>query len=364
MNKIAKEVLKKLNDNGFESYIVGGYVRDLLLGTESRDIDICTNAKPIDFVPLFNGKANGYGSLNIQISDYNIDITTFREEYDYYKRKPKNIIYISDLKRDLQRRDFTINTICMDLNGKILDFFHGVDDLNKRIIRVVGNPMDKMQEDPLRILRAIRFATILDFTIEEELDKFLLKWGSLVKDLSLYRVKEEIEKILVSPYFQKGVTLLQKYHLDQILNLSFSSVVFTSDVCGMWAQISYPDDFPFTKNEKETIVKIREILNFGCINNEILYQYGLYLSLVAGNILGISSQFIQEMYQKIPISSRKDLNISYLEIVAILGINPSKEAKRIEQELLFAVLNGKVENTKPALQEYLKVFKERRIQNE
>lgn len=364
MNKIANEILRKLKMSGYDAYVVGGYVRDLLLGHESNDIDICTNAKMKDIVKLFNGKINDYGSLNIKSNEYNIDITTFREEYSYFERKPKDFVYILELENDLKRRDFTINTICMDENNKVIDYLNGIEDLNKGIIRMVGDPVVKLQEDSLRILRAIRFATVLNFTIEESLDRLILQYGELVKTLSSYRIKEEVSKILLSPNFQKGLDLLKKYHLDEYLNLDYVSLVYTSDLCGMWAQIVYPSDFPFTKNEKNTIVKIREILDLGVINNEVIYTYGLYLSLIAGEILGIEVASIHEMHKNLPIYMRSDLHISYLEMINILGIQPSKLAKEIEKELIYAVLNGTLDNSKEAIESYLITNKERWNKNE
>lgn len=364
MNNVSNEILKKLNDNGYDAYIVGGYVRDLLLGNKSYDIDICTNAKMKEVVKLFDGKVNDYGSLNIKVGKYNIDITTFREELSYENRRPTDIIYITNLDDDLIRRDFTINTICMDSNRKVIDKLNGIDDLNKGTIRMVGDPIKKIKEDPLRILRAIRFSTILDFNIEEELDKVILKYGELVKNLSSYRVKEELSKILLSPNYQRGLDLIKQYGLNEYLNFSYINIVYTKDLCGMWAQIDYPDNFPFTKNEKDTIVKIREILSLGLINNEVIYKYGLYLSLVAGEILGIEKDAIHEMYKNMPIYLRSELNITYLEIVNILGVNPSKLVKEIENELVLAVLNNKLDNNFEKMKEYLLKNKERWNLNE
>lgn len=353
MNKIPKEVLNKLIQCGYEAYIVGGYVRDKLLGIETYDIDICTNAKMKDIIHLFNGKLNEYGSMNIKLNDYNIDITTFREEKDYLNRSPMDIKYISSLKEDLIRRDFTINTICMDQNEKIIDHLNGIDDLNKGIIRVVGDVITKIHDDPLRILRAIRFATVLDFELDTDLDNSIHNYNELVKTLSVYRIKEEISKILISKNYKKGLDLLKKYNLDKFLELSYTNLVYTSDLCGMWAQIEYPESLPFTKNEKNTILKLREILEIGLINKEVIYNYGLYLSLIAGDILGIDANYIHEMHKEMPIYLRSDLKISYKEIITILNIGPSKLGKEIEKEVILKVLNGFIDNSYEAIEIYL-----------
>lgn len=359
MNKIVKTVLKKLTDNGYEAYVVGGYVRDLLLGNSSKDIDICTNAKVADLIALFPGKANEYGSLNFKVNSYNVDITTYRKENKYKNRKPIDFVYIRDLEKDLRRRDFTINTICLDQQKKVFDPLHGIEDLNKGILRAVGEAHIRIQEDPLRILRAIRFATVLDFTLDSTLQEAIFTHRHLVLNLSNYRIKEELSRILLSENVQKGLDLLKKFELDTLLGLTYTNVIYTKDLSGMWAQIDFPPQFLFTKNEKENIVKIRSILKYGAITNEILFTYGLYLSLVAGTILGIENKSIYKMHQKMPIHDRKDLKMSFLEIVELLRSKPSKKIKDIEQEILYEVLNGHIKNTYTAIKTYVLNNKER-----
>ena len=205
MDKIIKNVLNELDRHGFESFLVGGYVRDTLLGIKTFDVDICTSALPKDIHAIFSICSNNYGGANLKIDNLNIDITTFREDGTYTNRHPEEVKYITDLKTDLKRRDFTINAICMDKNDKVIDLLDGVDDLNNRVIKMIGNPDDRLKEDPLRILRAIRFATVLDFAIDEKLMLSLKENSSLVSTLSGVRIKEELDKILSSPNFKKGV---------------------------------------------------------------------------------------------------------------------------------------------------------------
>lgn len=359
MNKKIVEILDVLENHGHQAYIVGGYVRDFLLGKTTNDIDICTDATTKELLSLFPGNANEYGSFNLKINDFNIDITTFRKEENYQLRHPTSIVYINDLKTDLLRRDFTVNAICMDKQGKIIDELNGIKDLEAKTIRMIGDTKEKIIEDPLRILRAIRFATVLDFSLETTLQEEIKNNKSLLKTLSGYRVKEEIDKILLSTHYKEGLRYLKKFALCEELGLYFTNVQYTNDLCGMWAQIDVNDHLPFTKTEKENIVKIQEILRLKVIEPDVLYQYGLYLSIVAGEILGISKETIHEMNENLPIYSRKDLKLSYLEICEILGLKPSKKVKKIETLLIHEVLVGHVLNEKEDLQKYLLTNKAR-----
>jgi len=142
MDKIIKNVLKKIEDAGFEAYLVGGFVRDYLLGIKSLDVDICTNALPKDLHQMFpsNSNSNTYGGFNLKIKNYNIDITTYRKELKYDKRKPTEIVYIDKLEDDIVRRDFTINSVCMNKEEKIIAFIsleHRVKELKIKDIAVL-----------------------------------------------------------------------------------------------------------------------------------------------------------------------------------------------------------------------------------
>ena len=193
----ALKVLQILEENGFESYIVGGYVRDKLLGIESNDIDICTSATPKEIKDIFkSSSSSNYGSVNIMYKNTNFDITTFRHETKYLNNHiPIKLKYIKNVKKDLLRRDFTINTLCIDSQGEYLDMLNIKDDLDNKIIKTVGNPKFKLKEDALRILRAIRFATILDFSIEEKTKHYISVYAPLLSKISYERKRQELDRI-------------------------------------------------------------------------------------------------------------------------------------------------------------------------
>ncbi len=351
MNKIVKEILEKVESLGYKAYIVGGYTRDFLLKKESNDYDICTSAPIKEVFKIIPGKINLDSSLNIKINEINIDITTFRLESDYENRKP-HITYTNDLILDLQRRDFTINAICMNKDGYILDELKGINDLQNKIIRVIGNTDKKIKEDPLRILRAIRFSTVLDFTLDSDLEKAISKYNYLVNNLSTYRIKEELDKILISPYYQKGLNYLEKYNLLPYLGIKYNQINYTNDLCGMWSQIETTKNFPFTKTEKNNILKINEIVKYHQIDNYILYKYGLYLTLVAADILNISRDQVKEIYKKLPLYNQKDLAISFLEIKDLLNVEPIK-VRQVEDLIIQEILNNNITNDYVSIKRFI-----------
>lgn len=222
MYEVALDILKKFQLNGYKAYIVGGYPRDKYINIKSNDIDICTNAKTDEIEKIFlnvDKKYSKYGNVIVNVDNYLFSITTFRKDVKYLSNRRNVIIeYVSTLKEDLYRRDFIINTLCIDLDGNYIDLMGAIDDINNKKIRLIGN-IKRLKDDPLRILRAIRFATILNFKIDEYLEKGIYKYKHLVDSLSLYRKDEEINKILLSDNKQYGISLLLKYGLDNYIDL-------------------------------------------------------------------------------------------------------------------------------------------------
>ena len=171
MLDIALKLLDEITSYGFQAYIVGGFVRDYILGIESNDIDINTNATPKEIKNIFDSclPNEDYGSVTVIKKGVRFEITTFRKEMSYLdNRRPSQIEYIDDLYQDLLRRDFTINTLCMNKDGEIIDFLGGRSEIDSRVVKTVGNAKTRFEEDSLRILRAVRFATILDFKLDKE----------------------------------------------------------------------------------------------------------------------------------------------------------------------------------------------------
>ena len=352
MHKIIKEVLEVLNKHGYQAYLVGGFVRDTLLGIKSYDVDICTSALPKEVHAIFNMHSNNYGGANMTIGNYNFDITTFRKESNYKNRKPEKIEYIDDLKTDLLRRDFTINTIVMDKYGKVIDLLNGIEDLNNRLIKMVGNPSKRIEDDPLRILRAIRFATILDFQIDGKLVEVIKEKKNLINNLSKTRVREELDKMLCNENFKKGLNLLKDLGIAEVIGISWDEINYIDDLMGMWSQIKFTN-IPFTNNEKSNIIKITEVVNSGNVTSETLFKYGLYINIVAGMILNIDVKEINMLYKKLPIKDKSDIDIKGNEIIELLNILPGKIVSDIYDELTTEILKGNLKNKKKFIKKFL-----------
>lgn len=354
----ALEILKIFNQKGYEAYVVGGYVRDTIIQRKTHDIDICTSATPKEILGIFDNVIVSdmqYGSVVIAYKGYNYDVTTFRKEIKYESnRKPVKIKYIKDLKKDLLRRDFTVNTLCMNSKGEILDILNVKKDLDKKILRTVGNPRYRIKEDSLRILRCIRFATILDFDIEEKTKHYLSKYGYLLKNLSLNRKKEELDKIFLSKNKEKGRKLLIDLNLTNVLDLNkLNNIILCTDLLGIWCQLEVDNIYPFTKYEKEQMKRLRELLKHDEIDNYCLYKYGLYLCTVYADIKGMSKRKLNTKYQSLPIFSRKDIVLSGGEISKILDKEPGEYIKEIIEDLEINILNNKLNNNYEEIKKYI-----------
>lgn len=358
MKEKALEILKKFEDNGYDAYIVGGYVRDTLLNRKTNDIDICTSATPKDILNLFENVSISdieYGSVVVSYKGYKYDITTFRKEIKYENNRiPVNIKYIKNIKKDLLRRDFTVNTLCMNSDGKILDILNVKNDLNNHILRTVGNPRYRIKEDSLRILRCIRFATILEFDIEKKTYYYLGKYGYLLKKLSMERKKEELDKIFSSKNKERGRRLILDLNLTNVLGINnLSNIILCTDLIGIWCQLEVEDIYPFTKVEKEQILCLRELLKYDEIDNYLLYKYGLYLCTVYADIKGLSKRNLNKMQSELPIFTRRDIVIHGNDISKILGKEPGKYIKDIMDDIEKKILYNKLANTYDDIKRYV-----------
>ena len=197
---LGQKVLEKLNESGYVACFVGGMVRDTLLGRKLTDVDITTNATPAEVLGLFDKTiATGlqHGTVTVVIDGQNIEVTTFRLDGNYLdNRHPEDVTFTHSLSEDLARRDFTINAMAQTAAGEIIDLFNGRCDLEAKIIRAVGDPLTRFEEDALRILRGIRFVAKLGFDIDEQTLEGMKACRHLLANLSLERIRDEFKGII------------------------------------------------------------------------------------------------------------------------------------------------------------------------
>lgn len=209
-----RQILQRLWERGFQAYAVGGCVRDTLLGRPPGDWDICTSALPQETEACFSDlrvieTGLKHGTVTVLLAGVPYEITTFRRDGDYLDhRRPEQVAFVSSLEEDLRRRDFTINAMALGLNGEVIDLFGGREDLDRRVIRCVGDPEQRFREDALRILRGLRFASQLEFTLEPDTAAAMERCKDLLALVSGERIYAEMTKLLVGP---GAASVLERY---------------------------------------------------------------------------------------------------------------------------------------------------------
>lgn len=218
--KEVSSILNKFTKAGFQIYIVGGSVRDLIMDRPVHDWDFTTDAKPEEIIKLFPNSFydNRFGTVGIPVEKQVLEITTMRREGIYKDaRHPMEVSWTKKLEEDLARRDFTINSIALGVDNKITDPYHGQEDIKSKIIKAVGDPQKRFQEDALRLIRAIRIATELEFDIEKSTLKATQENTKLIEEISPDRIREELFKLLASGNPLVGILKLREAGILQII---------------------------------------------------------------------------------------------------------------------------------------------------
>ncbi|QFY82376.1 CCA tRNA nucleotidyltransferase [Bacillus subtilis] len=385
----ALPVLRILIEAGHQAYFVGGAVRDSYMKRTIGDVDIATDAAPDQVERLFQRTVDvgkEHGTIIVLWEDETYEVTTFRTESDYVDfRRPSEVQFISSLEEDLKRRDLTINAMAMTADGKVLDYFGGKKDIDQKVIRTVGKPEDRFQEDALRMLRAVRFMSQLGFTLSPETEEAIAKEKSLLSHVSVERKTIEFEKLLQGRASRQALqTLIQTrlyeelpgfYHKRENListsEFSFFSLTSREE---LWAAllinlgIVLKDAPLFLKGWKLPGKVIKEAIHiadtFGqSLDAMTMYRAGEKALLSAAKISQLRQnekldekklKDVQYAYQNLPIKSLKDLDITGKDLLALrnrpAGKWVSEELQRIEQ----AVVTGKLSNQKKHIEEWLK----------
>lgn len=222
INDTIKQFASYFHKNGYKLYIVGGAVRDHLLNIENDDFDFTTDATPENVIKMFKKTIPTglkHGTVTVLFGGDSFEVTTFRSEGDYEDgRHPKSVSFVRSLEEDLKRRDFTINALAADArNGEIIDLHDGIGDIKRKTIRAIGNPTERFSEDGLRIMRACRFVSKLDFSIEDQTFKAMNENKNNIKSVSEERIREELYKLLKGKSPKKALNLLYNCGLMNII---------------------------------------------------------------------------------------------------------------------------------------------------
>ena len=379
--KDVREIIDTFYKNGYEAFMVGGCIRDALLNKVPYDYDIATSAPPEVTEGLFkNTIPTGikHGTITVIINKVPYEVTTYRLEEEYLdNRKPSKVHFVSDIKKDLSRRDFTVNAFAYNEKEGLVDFFKGKEDLNNKIIRCVGDADTRFKEDALRMLRAIRFSCQLGFSINKDTYTAIASNASLIKNISNERIRIELCKILLSSNAYDGINMLRD---TKILN-----IIFPFDLCNSPEIDNTPKDLScriaalfinedlsiseaalrsltfdkVTINKSLALIKSLKLLTpslskYDCKKliievkkDNIFNLIDLYEIINKTNLTTIRN-LIESIIANNSALSIKDLNINGTKLQTELSIT-GKALGEILNHLLHEVMKEKIENTEAAL---------------
>ena len=349
--------LRYLENSGFQAYLVGGCVRDGLLMLTPHDWDVCTDALPQELQSLFpNSLTYGmrHGTVIVRWNGIMIEVTTFRAESTYTDhRRPDHVEFIKDLQADLSRRDFTVNAIAMDADGRLHDPLNGLEDLNDGIIRAVGSPEARFREDALRMLRAIRFSAQLNFKIEPKTKKAILTCAPLTAALAAERVAQEIEKTLLTAHPERvsdmaAFGLLAPWLQGTLQNapdkLNQLPLRRIQRWCGFSLLFNDPDSLSLMRLDRKTIdisrqcFSIRETQTRDTVFwKNAVHQYGRESAVLISEVLSVWDETDDEIILQTVLSSGECCTLSELAVngsdLKVLGFHGKEIRRALESAL-------------------------------
>ncbi|MCD8878651.1 CCA tRNA nucleotidyltransferase [Staphylococcus kloosii] len=388
----AKPIIKKIKEQGFEAYFVGGSVRDYLMNKDIHDIDITTSATPDEIESIFPktvpiGKE--HGTINVLFNNSSYEITTFRTEEEYVNhRKPNGVVFVRDLYEDVKRRDFTINAIAMDEEYTIIDYFNGKADIEAENIKTVGHAEERFEEDALRIIRGLRFQSQLAFTLDNKTFEGMQSKIQNIEYLSIERIIVEFKKLFsgknVAVSYNNLIRLnafsyipffssynMTKININEPLPFNLFIALIQHKLTNDNAQLSH---LKISNNEKKEIQTYNNLLtSLQNINTKqqlklLIYDYGLHYNLtilsysetLKQNEITLPSpiiyneQLIREVAHEMPINNRLDIDISGKDLIDSLQQRSGPWIKEALRNIEIAIIDGQLTNFKPKILEWVK----------
>lgn len=375
-------VIKQLEDAGFEAVVVGGAVRDALLGRTVHDVDVATSAMPFEVKGIFTRTVDigiQHGTVLVIVPEAPVEVTTFRTDGDYIDhRRPEAVQFVRSLKEDLKRRDFTMNAIAMRRDGSFVDYYGGREDIEACVIRAVGKAQARFAEDALRMLRAVRFAAQLSFTIEKSTMQAMRAQAADIEWIAKERVKAEFDKLWVGKDVLNGLLKLEESGLAEHLPGTFEAAQWkgfnTEDAQVGWAYFALVQGENWTEilhnyrlsNKEQAFIKsvlaAFKALKTGWTKmdyftySEAELDAALYFATLQELPVDVTQDKIRIEQSSLPIRSRNELVVNGLDLQNWSGQKRGPWLKEALQAMLEAVVAGEVENERQAIRGWFERF--------
>ncbi len=375
----AYSVIEQLENAGFEAVIVGGAVRDAILGRPAHDVDVATNATPDEVKSVFNHTVDigiQHGTVLVIDPAGSVEVTTYRTDGDYTDhRRPEEVQFVRSLKEDLKRRDFTMNAIAMRRDGSFVDFYGGRQDIEAGVIRAVGDAQKRFSEDALRMLRAVRFSAQLGFLIESETLKAMQDKADNISWIARERIKAELDKLWVGKDVFNGIRKLEESNLVNYLNGTFQAENWyefnTQDKLLGWAYFAVLQgehwrevlgEYRLSNKEMAFVKAVLEALKAlknGWTNMDyFLYteqelEAACYFAELKQLDVQKPQQSIQEIQTKLPIRHKRELIVNGTDLLKWSGKKGGPWVKEALQAMLEAVVNGELQNDQQQIKNWI-----------
>lgn len=381
----AEKIIRKLQQERYEAFIVGGVVRDRLLGKSLGDIDIATSALPEDVQRIFPKTIPvgvEHGTVIVRMEGESFEVTTFRKEGEYEDyRHPSKVEFHDSIEVDLSRRDFTINAMALKQDGTVIDPFCGQADLDKGLIRAVGIPDERFREDPLRMMRALRFQSILGFQLEEKTYSALERNAHLLEKISVERIRDEFEKLLSGRHCEQSLAFIQATDIDQCLPRG--PFQFDTDIEAYewnvletqeerWAAFilridtenpyEWLHEWKLPNQKRKWISQLVDLIrtdpDFTC--KITLYQNGLdamksamQVKRFLGEAVNSIQKELEELYAQLPIQNRAELKIDGNELQKLIERPAGRWIAELIQGIEYRVVMGTLKNEPSEIKEWI-----------
>ncbi|MBJ8349376.1 CCA tRNA nucleotidyltransferase [Streptococcus zalophi] len=391
----ALPILSKIKESGYDAYFVGGSVRDAILERPIHDVDIASSAYPEEIKKIFSRTVDvgiEHGTVLVLEEDEVYEITTFRTEEAYVDyRRPSQVHFVRSLKEDLKRRDFTVNAFALNNDSEVIDLFGGLQDLEKKTLRAVGDAKERFNEDALRIMRGLRFVSSLGFSIEEKTFSAMMANANLLEKISVERIFIELDKLLMAPFWRKGLEQLLSsdvYHfLPELKNSKESLQLMLDELTPSfqfetseqaWANLvmclqvksiksflkKWKTSNEFQKSV-ENLLAVYQIRLERDISRQDVYRFGKSIinqveSLREAKGLSFNYDKVSELDGQLSIHDKREIVVNGSKLMTLYQLKPGPKLGKLLSDIERQIVAGHLDNTEKAILSFV----ERRLASE